>query len=155
MAQNRDQPEIQLLLAPLKFMSLRISPRTSQSSPSIRKINWRHPGKFPQQFWPLAFFVYKYKTSAFITSKCCLKVKSARGNLPEWRIFGHVHKKRGQVFTQVGLPVDLYSVTQVMIEAENYKLLSLYPNITLILNLGHLPGFGIIDFTQDEWMTNL
>ena len=42
-----------------------------------------------------------------------------------------------------------------MIEAENYKLLSLYPNITLILNLGHLPGFGIIDFTQDEWMTNL
>ena len=63
------------------------------SEPSIR-----HPGKFPRQFLKPAFFVYrvllepyKYKTSAFATSKCRLKVKSA-GELArmasKWRIDG-------------------------------------------------------------------
>ena len=133
--QNRDQPEVQLYMsAPLKFMSSRMSPRiyplTSiyvtlcievsaylivAVTPSIR-----HSGKFPRQFLPPAFFVYKYKTSAFfVTGKCRLKVKGAGETCQDgvnmaywWRIFGHAHwKKRGQVFfTRVRLLVDFYSV---------------------------------------------
>ena len=97
-------------LAPLKLMSSRMSPRASQSSPSIR-----HPGKFPRQFWPPAFFVYKYKTSENVSLRnrqMSLKGQMCRGNLPWWRIFGHAHWKKGAKFscTRVGLPVDLYFV---------------------------------------------
>ena len=47
-------------------------------------ISIRHPGKFPRQFLPPAFFLYKHKMSAFVTGKCRLKVKSAWGDLTGW-----------------------------------------------------------------------
>ena len=50
--------------APLRFISSRVSPRASHR---------RHSRKFPARF----VFVFKYKTSAFVTGKCGVKVKSA------------------------------------------------------------------------------
>ena len=45
----------------------------------------RHHGKFPRQFLPAAFFVYKYKTSAFVTGKChkcmCIEKLSCKNTL--------------------------------------------------------------------------
>ena len=65
-AQNRDQPEVQLYVGTFEvYVASRIS-----SSPSIRYI---------LVSLPPAFFVQKYKTSAFVTGKYRLKVKSAEG----------------------------------------------------------------------------
>ena len=75
------------------------------SSPPTRA---RHPGKFPRQFWPPAFSYTKrqlsYKTSAFVTGKCRLKVKSAGETCQDGRIRTCALKKGDKlVFTIVGL----------------------------------------------------
>ena len=96
--------------APLKFMSSRMSPRASQSSPSYTP-SIRHPGTFPRQFLPQAFFVHKYKTPTFVTGKCRLKVKNAGGTYQDgvkWRIDGEFWnmriEKKGRNFS-----LELYS----------------------------------------------
>ena len=114
MSQNRDQPEVQLHIGTFEvYVLAHVTSRIS-----IVTI------LFPHQFLPPAFFVYTYKTSAFITGKCRLKVKSAGGTYQDggnnsiWHQNGILMayfrtcalKKSGQIFTKVGLLVDLYSV---------------------------------------------
>ena len=54
--------------------------------------------------------------SAFVTGKCRLRFKSAEGTYQDGVVMAYFRtcalKKRGQVFTRVGLLVDLYSVTR-------------------------------------------
>ena len=98
-----------------------LCPRACRLAHFIVAINmpcWEVP---PPVFFPY-IGPYKYKTSAFVTGKCHLKVKSAGGTcqdgvnmVSKWRIFGHAHwKKNGTSFnfTRVGRLVDLYSVTR-------------------------------------------
>ena len=87
------------MLAPLKFMSSRMLPRASQR---------RHPGTFPRQFLPPAFFVYKYKLQNVSLRNRQMsrnKGQKCRDNLPVIDgIFSDMRiEKRGQVFTRVGL----------------------------------------------------
>ena len=72
------KPEVQLSVGTFEVRVLAHVASPISSSPSIR-----HSGKFPRQFLPLAFFVCRTlsvqnvsKTSAFVTGKCRLKVKS-------------------------------------------------------------------------------
>ena len=51
---------------------------------------------------------YKYKTSAFVTNKCHLKVKSAGGTSQDGVFWTCALEKWGQVFTRVRLLVNLY-----------------------------------------------
>ena len=120
-SQNTDQPVVNSLSASLKLMSSRMSPGASHRrhpTPSIR-----HPGKFPRQFWPPAFFAYKCKTSAFVTGKRRLMAKGAveharMGSISRQNavlIFRHAHSKKIQVFTRVGLLLDPYSLHQLFL----------------------------------------
>ena len=94
-SQNREiNQKSDFLSAPLKLMASRMSPRASH-----RRHQYAILASSPRQFLPPAFFVYigpyKYKTSAFVTGKCRLKVKSAGGTCHDgvnmeskWRIDG-------------------------------------------------------------------
>ena len=103
--------------APLKLMTSRMSPRPSDA------INT--PGSSPGSFYrrlfsyigPLTYIgqcigPYNYKTSAFVTGKCRLKVKSAGETCQDgvkmayWcRILDM--RIGGQVFTRVGLSITV------------------------------------------------
>ena len=94
-SRNRDQQEVQLYVGAFEVMSSRMSPRASHR---------RH-------FLPPAFFVYKFKTSAFVTGKCHLKVKSAGGTCVLMAYFGHAHWRKGDKFSrESNFLVNLYSV---------------------------------------------
>ena len=53
-AQNRDQSEVQLYVGTIEVDVLAHVASRISSSPSIR-----HPGKFPRQFLPPAFFIHR------------------------------------------------------------------------------------------------
>ena len=55
---------IQLLVVLLKFIG---TFEVSFMSFGLVHLNYHHSAQFHRQFSPLAFFVYKYKTSAFVT----------------------------------------------------------------------------------------
>ena len=111
-----NQPEVRLRVGAFDVGVLTHVASRISSSPSIRRLA-SSPGSFYRRVFFLHIGPYKYKTSAFVTGKCRLKVKSAGENCQDgvnmaskWRIDGVFWtcalKKRGQVFTRVGLLVN-------------------------------------------------
>ena len=104
------------LSAPLKLMSLRMSPRTSHRCHQ-QAILASSPSSFDRRHFRILVQNVS-KTSAFITGKCSFKVLKCQGNLPGWHQYGVLMAyfrtctlmKWGQVFTRVGLLVNLFSV---------------------------------------------
>ena len=90
------------LSAPLKLMSSRMSPRASHRCHQYA-ILVSSPGSFYRRLF--SYIGHKYKTSAFVTGKCRLKVKSAGGTSQDgvkmaywWRILDMRIEEKGTSF---------------------------------------------------------